>query len=79
MDILASGVVTPGNVVQVSEVISILGITSEVTQVSVTAEQTKVSYDIIIFHRQRKRTLHGNHIIALITFTTTKNNVRHMC
>ena len=36
MDILTSGVVTPGNVVQVSEIISVLGITSEVTQVSVT-------------------------------------------
>ena len=55
MDILASGVVTPGDVVQVSEIISILGITSEVTQVSITAEQTKVSYDIS--HKQCKRTL----------------------
>ena len=62
MDILAMGVVTPGNVVQVSEIISILGITSEVTQVSVTAEKTKVSYDISS-HRQCKRTLHGSHEI----------------
>ena len=46
MDILARGVVTPGNVVQVSEIISILGNTSEVAQVSVTAEQRNVSYDI---------------------------------